>query len=127
MIKITLKPKKLPKFPQNLKNYRNLLETYKMTKLSLEPLICRNILETSKIPQTSILVILDVLGVFWLWGPIIYGPCLFCPWRVRRPKPRRAMAQALQYRAQNSFRIQPRIVQSSADPKSHRKKGVKLV
>ena len=40
IIKITPKPKKLPKFPQNLKNNRNPLKTYKMTKIPLEPLIC---------------------------------------------------------------------------------------
>ena len=41
MIKIISKPKKLPKFPRNLKNYQNPLETYKMTKIPLEFLICR--------------------------------------------------------------------------------------
>ena len=46
-----------------------------------------------------------------------------CPCRIRRPKPRRAMAQTLQYGAQNSFGIQPRTVQSSADPKAHQRKG----
>ena len=39
MIKITPKPKKLLKFPQNLKNYQNSLEAYKMTEIPLEPLI----------------------------------------------------------------------------------------
>ena len=37
----TLKPKKLPKIPRNLKNYQNSLETYKMNEIILEPLICR--------------------------------------------------------------------------------------
>ena len=32
------------------------------------------------------------------------------------------MAQALQYRAQNSFGMQPRTIQSSTDLKSHQKK-----
>ena len=32
------------------------------------------------------------------------------------------MAQALQYRAQNGFGMQPRTIQSSADPRSHQKK-----
>ena len=32
------------------------------------------------------------------------------------------MAQALQYRAQNSFGMQLRTIQSSADPKPHQKK-----
>uniref|UniRef100_A0A7N2R573 Uncharacterized protein n=1 Tax=Quercus lobata TaxID=97700 RepID=A0A7N2R573_QUELO len=45
-----------------------------------------------------------------------------CSWKIRRPKPRRAVAQALQYRVQNSFGRQPRTVQSSADPESHQKK-----
>ena len=38
MIKVISKPKKLPKFPRNLKNYQNPLETYKMIKIPLEPL-----------------------------------------------------------------------------------------
>ena len=38
MIKIISKQKKLPKFPRNLKNYQNPLETYKMIKIPLEPL-----------------------------------------------------------------------------------------
>ena len=50
-----------------------------------------------------------------------------CSWKIRRPKPRRAVAQALQYRSPDSFGRQPRTVQSSADPESHQNKGVKLV
>ena len=52
-----------------------------------------------------------------LWAKPIHS------WGVRRPKPRRAMAQAQQYKAQDNFGIQPRTVQSSADPKAHQRKG----
>ena len=64
MIKITPKPKKLPKFPRN----------YKMTKILLEPLIClkyhRNIQNTLNLYFGNlrcfkcILVILHVYGYF---------------------------------------------------------------
>ena len=74
MIKITPKPKKLLKFPCNLKNYRNSLETYKMIEILLEPLICRthsqNIQNTLNLYFGSfrcfrcILVILHVQGYF---------------------------------------------------------------
>ena len=52
-------------YPYQEKNYRNFLETYKITEILLESLICQKYLQKSKIPQTFILVILDVSSVFW--------------------------------------------------------------
>ena len=78
MIKIALKPKKLPKFPRNLKNYKNSLETNKMTKRLLEPLIYqkypRNIQNTLNLYISN----LDILGVFW--SPYIVKGILVIIW-----------------------------------------------
>ena len=46
MTKIPLKPKKLPKYPQNLKNDQNTPETQKMIKIPLKPKNDSNTLET---------------------------------------------------------------------------------
>ena len=78
MIKIIPKPKKLPKFPRNLKNYKNSLETNKMTKRLLEPLIYqkypRNIQNTLNLYFSN----LDILGVFW--SPYIVKGILVIIW-----------------------------------------------
>ena len=61
--------------------------------------------------------IFESVGPDDLWAKPIHS------WGVRRPMPRRAMARAQHTRPKTVLGIQPRTVQSSADPKAHQRKG----
>ena len=68
------------------------------------------------------LIFLDMfkfVNQLWLWGPNDLCARPIYPGRIKRPKPRRAMAQT----RQDSLWIPPRVVQSSADPKYPQKEG----
>ena len=59
-----------------------------------------------------------------LWGPIIRGPGPFIRWGLKaQAEEGYGPCSAIQLR--NSLRIQPRAIQSSACPRSHRKEGQK--
>ena len=56
---------------------------------------------------------------------IIYGPGPFTRGESKGPSRGGLWPKLDKYKTQDSLEIQPRTVQSSADPKSHRKKGQK--
>ena len=62
-----------------------------------------------------------------MWGPIIYGPGPFARGESEGPSRGELWPKPDNIEYKTVFGIQPRTVQSSADPKSHRNKGVKLV
>ena len=65
-----------------------------------------------------------VLYLYILWGPIVCGPGTFIHWGLKARAEKGDSPGSL-IQVQNSLGTQPRTIQSSACPRSHKKKGQK--
>ena len=59
-----------------------------------------------------------------MWGPIVCGPGPFIHWGLKA-RAEKGYNPGSVIQVQNSLRTQPRTIQSSACPRSHRKEGQK--
>ena len=59
-----------------------------------------------------------------MWGPIVCGPGPFIHWGLKA-RAEKGYSSGSVIQVQNSLGTQPRTIQSSACPRSHKKKGQK--